>query len=77
MRDKMEQAKGSDSRFYGPARNCEELGKIGYTLNGYYLVKGEDESNTNSVEAVLCQFELPKESKQRGKTNQNKCHSFL
>jgi len=27
------------------------------------LVKGKDESRSNSVEAVLCQFKLPEESK--------------
>ena len=52
-----------DTRFYGPASNCDELGKLGFTLNGYYLVKGKGESISNSVEAVLCQFNLPKESK--------------
>ena len=59
----MEQAKANDQLFYGPASNCEELGRLGYTLNGYYLVKGKDESNSNSVEAVLCQFKLPMEFK--------------
>jgi len=52
-----------DTRFYGPASNCNELGKLGFTLNGYYLVKGKDESISNSIEAVLCQFNLPEKSK--------------
>jgi len=52
-----------DTRFYGPASNCNELGKLGFTLNGYYLVKGKDESISNSIEAVLCRFNLPEESK--------------
>jgi len=45
FRDKMEKETAAvDTRFYGPARNCNELGKLGYALNGYYLVKGKDES---------------------------------
>ena len=27
------------SRFYGPPANCSDLMKLGYTLNGFYLVK--------------------------------------
>ena len=38
-----------NSRFYGPTTNCNDLVKIGNTLNGYYLVKGEDGSNINKV----------------------------
>ena len=30
--------------FYGPAASCDELGKIGYILNGYYLVNGQKDS---------------------------------
>jgi len=52
-----------DTRFYGPASNCNELGKLGFTLNGYYLAKGKDASISNSIEAVLCQFNLPENSK--------------
>jgi len=60
----MEKEKAAiDTRFYGPASNCNELGKLGFTLNGYYLVKGKDESVSNSVEAVFCRFNLPEESK--------------
>jgi len=29
----------TDTQFYGPATNCDELKKIGYTLNGHYLLK--------------------------------------
>ncbi len=69
---KIENKKHANTRFYGPASNCNELGKLGYTLNGYYLVKGNGESISNSVEAVLCQFNLPMamESK-RGKNETN------
>ena len=63
VRDKMEKEEAEDTRFYGPASNCNELGRLGYTLNGYYLVKGKDESIRNSIEAVLCRFKLPDGSK--------------
>ena len=59
----MEKAIVDITRFYGPASNCNELGKLGFTLNGYYLVKGKDESVSNSVEVVFCRFNLPEESK--------------
>ncbi len=26
--------------FYGPPTSCNELGKLGYTLNGFYLANG-------------------------------------
>ena len=53
----------SKKRFYGPARNCTELSKLGYTLNGYYLVIG-DKSESNSLESkhikvVDCRFKKP------------------
>ena len=28
--------------FYGPPTSCSELGALGHTLNGYYLVKRKD-----------------------------------
>ena len=43
--------------FYGPPGNCADLSKLGYTLNGYYLVNGSKSSN--SIEVVLCRFQLP------------------
>ena len=43
--------------FYGPPTNCVELGKLGYTLNGYYLVNGS--KNSNQIEVVSCQFQPP------------------
>jgi len=46
--------------FYGPPTNCYELGKLGYTLNGYYLVKGNFFlSNTGKVVVVYCNFKQP------------------
>ena len=53
-----------DTHFYGPATNCNELGKLGYTLNGYYLVKGNGESYIHQgIEVVFCRFQLPPNSK--------------
>ena len=48
-------------QFYGPATNCGELEKLGFTLNGYYLVKANEESNP--IEVVFCRFKFPRESK--------------
>ena len=47
----------SSRPFYGPPTNCIELEKIGYTLNGYYLVNGSE--NSNQVEVILCRFKIP------------------
>ena len=46
-------------QFYGPATNCEELLKIGYTRNGFYLVKGNATSNSSHVEIVDYLFKHP------------------
>jgi len=51
-------------RFYGPPTNCTELSFLGYTLNGYYLVKTVN-NNTNlsadtfNLETVYCAFKQP------------------
>jgi len=36
--------KNKTKRFYGLATSCNELGKLGYTLNGLCLVDCEDQS---------------------------------
>jgi len=46
-------------RFYGPPANCSDLMKLGYTLNGFYLVKPDGRSiliNEN-IKTVFCSFE--------------------
>jgi len=48
-------------RFYGPPANCSDLKELGYTLNGFYLVKPDrgstlDESN---IKTVYCSFKQP------------------
>lgn len=52
------------SRFYGPPTNCSDLIKLGYTLNGFYLVKTNNTDNTKDVhnlktETVFCSFKQP------------------
>ena len=48
-------------KFYGPATNCDELGMLGYTLNGFYIVKGKDLSTSiNKIEVVYCRFSQPR-----------------
>jgi len=50
----------SGARFYGPPTNCSDLGKLGHTLNGYYLVKGSDKSTKNRITTVYCAFHQAK-----------------
>jgi len=52
--------------FYGPPTSCRELGTIGHTLNGYYLVKGKDESKSTNIQAVYCQFNQPQQGMNQG-----------
>lgn len=57
-------------RFYGPPINCSELSELGYTLNGFYLVKSKSENNSiisnkdgsgqMQVEVVYCTFKHPR-----------------
>ena len=49
--------------FYSPPTNCSELQQLGYTLNGYYLVKGQASNSlstniieNNKIGVVYCQF---------------------
>jgi len=46
--------------------NCNDMGKLGYTLNGFYIVNGGD--NIERFGVVLCQFKLP-----LGEAYENKC----
>ena len=36
-------------KVYGPATNCKEFALLGYSLNGYHLIKKKDKS-TNILE---------------------------
>lgn len=49
-----------ERQFYGPATSCDELGLLGYTLNGFYIVKGKGQSSSsNKIEVVYCRFLRP------------------
>ena len=50
------EVKNSVKRFYGLPSNCSDLGRLGYTLNGFYLVNG---TNNRNIEIVLCRFQQP------------------
>jgi len=51
-------------RFYGPPTNCSDLTRLGYTLNGFYLIKAASSNNSTkntvnnetSIETVFCAF---------------------
>ncbi len=48
------------------------MGILGYTLNGFYIVNGKD--NSGRFEVVLCQFSLPPQgaNKKKGRKMQSK-----
>jgi len=46
----------ADHPFYGPPSSCAEISKLGYTLNGYYLVKVKNQTKRDKVEVLGCQF---------------------
>jgi len=56
-------------RFYGPPTNCSELSQLGYTLNGFYLVKSPQNNDSSTkdgkiqVEAFFCKFKHSNGSK--------------
>ena len=62
-----------DRKFYGPATSCEELGMLGYTLNGFYMVQRKSKSSSgssNKIDVVFCQFFQP-ETKEGKKLKAN------
>ncbi len=59
---------GKSQQFYGPATNCDELGQLGYTLNGYYLVKrATDSTMKGNIGIVYCQFQQLHAGQEHGK----------
>jgi len=46
----------TDKRFYGPASSCAEISKLGYTLNGYYLIKNKNTTKNDLLEVLGCRF---------------------
>ena len=49
-----------EEEFVGPPTSCETLAKLGHTLNGFYLIKGNDRKSKgdqiNKIQTVFCQF---------------------
>jgi len=48
-----------DRRFYGPPSSCSDLSSLGYTLNGFYLIKPPEDKNIEDMtklETVFCSF---------------------
>jgi len=49
-----------NSIFYGPPTNCSDLSRLGYTLNGYYLVKTDESNNeVKNLQSIYCAFKQP------------------
>jgi len=52
--------------FYGPPSSCKDLGKLGYTLNGYYFVRNKNievgSLTEKKMEVILCRFQFPSEN---------------
>jgi len=50
-------------RFYGQPTNCSQLSELGYTLNGFYLVKSSNPLDTSGLqlETVFCSFKQPED----------------
>ena len=48
--------------FYGPATSCQELGRLGYTLNGLYLQLGKDSNLSNKN---MKKFQRPQQESQK------------
>ncbi len=52
----------SIGRFYGQPTSCSDLSQLGYTLNGFYVVKSNNESTNSSeikLDNVFCAFKQP------------------
>ncbi len=78
--NKTEKEDMASTRFHGPATSCEELLKIGYTRNGFYLVKGKNATSNSHVEMVDCLFRNPngaKEGRKFMKTNYPRPINYL
>jgi len=58
-KDETEEGANKSNIFFGPPTSCEELNNLGYTLNGYYLIKGKGKLNANRIQVVYCQFLQP------------------
>ena len=54
-------------RFYGPPTSCDDLNKLGYTLNGYYLIKAKEKLDASRIQVTYCRFHQPTGVKQGNK----------
>ena len=48
--------------FYGPPTYCSDLSRLGYTLNGYYLVKTNAGNEVINLKGIYCAFKQPEGS---------------
>jgi len=63
-RNETDHQKQVNRRRYGQPTNCSDLSILGYTLNGFYLVKSNESSTEQSnidikLETVFCAFKQP------------------
>ena len=56
-KEKNNTEKPNVKQFNSNPANCDDIRKLNYTLNGYYLVNGSDIAGRFSV--FFCQFKLP------------------
>ena len=47
----------TDQQIHSNPENCDDIGKLGYTLNGFYFVN--DNVSAGRFVVVFCQFKLP------------------
>ena len=58
VKNKNERENTSTTHFNGPATSCEELLKMGFTRNGFNLLKGNTMSNNSQIEIANCAFQF-------------------
>ena len=66
----------NNHRFYGPETGCNDLGRLGFTLNGYYLVHGRENQSSNGnknnqIEVAECRFVQKSKLENKSKRKKN------
>lgn len=56
-KEEKKKAEQKVQRLYTNPSNCNDIGMLGYTLNGYYLVNNSVSAGRFGV--FFCQFKLP------------------
>ena len=61
-----------EQEFEGPPTSCKTLAKLGYTLNGFYLIKGINDGSYvgdkgSKIKMVYCRFKQLKFTRERSK----------